>query len=96
MEEYGGKIHVFWFGTLSSMVSHHVGGGDDGKGTSYVDLPDWAEVNTPLSLRDITEKKGEGSDITKGGKGSRIRDITSMTMLYDYKEDFGGGFGFFK
>lgn len=37
--------HVFRFGTLSNMVSHKAG-------HMYIQLPPWAETNSPSSLRD--------------------------------------------
>lgn len=37
--------HMFRFGTLSNMVSHKAG-------PTYIQLPPWAEANSPSSLRD--------------------------------------------
>jgi len=56
----GNSINAFRFGTLSSMVSHRVGGGDGtsnasgggGVGKAYLHLPEWADEDSPTSLRD--------------------------------------------
>ena len=68
-----GEIHTFRFGTLSSIVWYHVGGGDDRMGELYLDLPEWAEVNSPSSLRDIPEKDMEQRGVIKSGKGLKTR-----------------------
>jgi AP-3 complex subunit beta len=68
LDDINGVTSPFRFGTLSSMVSHKAG-------RNYMSLPDWAEFNSPKTLRDQPQDKVE----VKKKESKKKRDMFDKT-----------------